>query len=111
VRDHFRTQAGQPVGAGGTDAQQQLHQVPETPPESSSQRLSPDSALVHRALALIQIEFEETTWRAFWRATIEGHNATEIANDLGMTPRAVRQAKYRVLRRLRQELGGLPGSE
>jgi RNA polymerase sigma-70 factor (ECF subfamily) len=107
LRDHFRARAGNPAGAGGTDAQQQLLEVPETPPDSTSESLKPDAVLVHRALALIQLEFEDRSWRAFWRSAVDGWPAADIAKELGMTPRAVRQAKYRVLRRLRQELTGI----
>lgn len=32
------------------------------------------------------------------------HSAREIGDDLKLTPKAVRQAKYRVLVRLREEL-------
>ncbi len=107
LRDYYRQHAREPPGAGGSDAQQQLLQVPEKPPESSSEAGAPgaDVALVHRALALIQVEFEERTWQAFWRSAVDGHAAADIARELGMTPRAVRQAKYRVLKRLRAELG------
>jgi RNA polymerase sigma-70 factor (ECF subfamily) len=105
LRDHFRARAGNPVGAGGTDAHQQLLQIPEAPPDSTSESLKPDAVLVHRALALIQLEFEDRTWKAFWRSAADGQLAADIAKELGTTPRAVRQAKYRVLRRLRQELG------
>jgi RNA polymerase sigma-70 factor (ECF subfamily) len=105
LRDHFRARAANPAGAGGTDAQQQLLEIPEAPPDStSSGSLKPDAILVHRALALIQVEFEDRTWRAFWRSAVDGLPAGDIAKELGMTPRAVRQAKHRVLRRLRQEL-------
>jgi RNA polymerase sigma-70 factor (ECF subfamily) len=106
LRDHFRTRAGNPAGAGGTDAQQELLEIPDAPPDSTSDPVKPDAVLVHRALALIQLEFEERTWKAFWRSAIDGQAAGDIAKELGMTARAVRQAKYRVLRRLRQELGG-----
>jgi DNA-directed RNA polymerase specialized sigma24 family protein len=34
--------------------------------------------------------------------------AAEVGVELGMAKGAVRQAKYRVLRRLREELDGLP---
>jgi RNA polymerase sigma-70 factor (ECF subfamily) len=105
LHNHFRARAANPAGAGGSDAQQQLLQVPETPPESTVDGRKPDAVLVQRALALIQIEFEERTWRAFWRSAVDGQAAKDIAQELGMTSRAVRQAKYRVLRRLRQELG------
>jgi DNA-directed RNA polymerase specialized sigma24 family protein len=38
--------------------------------------------------------------------TIEGQTSAEIAADLGISKGAVRQAKYRILHRLRQELDG-----
>ena len=63
--------------------------------------------LLHRGLELVRADFEERTWQAFWRCTIEGHPAAEVAADLGMRVDAVYQAKARVLRRLRQELGDL----
>ena len=58
-------------------------------------------------MELVRTEFEDKTWRAFWRATIDGQQAADIAEELQMTPKAVRQAKYRVLRRLRLEMDEL----
>jgi RNA polymerase sigma-70 factor (ECF subfamily) len=105
LRDHFRSQETNPAAAGGSDAQRQLLQVPEALPSSAANSPQADAMLVQRALALIRVEFEERTWRAFWRSAVDGQAANDIARELGMTARAVRQAKYRVLRRLRQELG------
>ena len=109
LHDHFRRRAGRPVATGGTDANEQLMQVPEAPHEASSATLGTDAALVHRALEVIRVEFEDRTWQAFWRLAIDAQPAADIARDLGMTPRAVRQAKYRVLQRLRAELPDLNG--
>jgi RNA polymerase sigma-70 factor (ECF subfamily) len=61
-----------------------------------------------RAIELIRAEFEDRTWRAFWLTAVEGRMAAEVGVELGMAKGAVRQAKYRVLRRLREELDGLP---
>jgi RNA polymerase sigma-70 factor (ECF subfamily) len=63
--------------------------------------------LFHRALELIQREFEERTWQAFWRVVVAGQSPQEVAEALAMSPGAVRVAKCRVLHRLRQELGDL----
>ena len=52
-------------------------------------------------------EFEERTWQMFWRVVIEGHSPVALAEELGVTPAAVRQAKSRVLRRLKEEMGEL----
>jgi DNA-directed RNA polymerase specialized sigma24 family protein len=38
---------------------------------------------------------------------VDGKSAAEVASALGMTPGAVRAAKFRVLSRLRRELAGL----
>jgi RNA polymerase sigma-70 factor, ECF subfamily len=109
VRLHFRKQARTPDAMGGSAAQQGWEQMPEfveqeTEPEGFDAR----TALLHRALQLIRDEFEPGTWAAFYRMTIEGHATTEIADDLGMSTGAVRQAKYRVLCRLREMLDDSP---
>ncbi|TXT29049.1 MAG: sigma-70 family RNA polymerase sigma factor [Planctomycetota bacterium] len=44
-------------------------------------------------------------WQAFWRVTVDGLSATEVANELGMKSGTVRVAKSRVLQRLRKQLG------
>jgi RNA polymerase sigma-70 factor (ECF subfamily) len=107
VRDHFRGRAGYPVAVGGTDMQQQLAAVPDAPPpttDSFADREA-DVGLAHRAMEAIRGEFEDSTWAAFWRMTVLGESSAQVAADLGMNKSAVRQAKYRILRRLRQELG------
>ena len=47
--------------------------------------------------------FEPSTWQAFWLTTFENLNSTEAAQVLNITPAAVRLAKARVMRRIRQE--------
>ncbi|MBT6155195.1 MAG: sigma-70 family RNA polymerase sigma factor [Planctomycetaceae bacterium] len=64
-------------------------------------------SLVHRALELMQREFEPNTWQACWKHVVSGDSASVIAQQLGMTRNAVYVAKSRVLRRLRDELDGL----
>ena len=102
VRRSYDRRLSRPDAVGGTDAQQRIQQVPDLASEPpSSQQLDDNLAIVHGALELLRDEFEERTWQAFWRATVAGQSAAEIAQDLAMTPGAVRQAKYRVLARLR----------
>lgn len=111
ITDHFRRYQAGVQARGGTDAQRQLAQTPDFLQNSSSATDSSefDDQLQRRALELLHSEFEDRTWQAFWRMTIDGRPAAEIAEDLGMTKKAVRQAKFRVLQRLRQELDGLAG--
>jgi RNA polymerase sigma-70 factor (ECF subfamily) len=109
VRDHFRKRGREPDGAGGTEAQLRFARLPDAqPPEDDdSGEDRGDRSLFGRALDLIRDEFEERTWRAFWLTAVEERAPTEVAHELGMSPGAVRVAKSRVLRRLREELGEL----
>jgi RNA polymerase sigma-70 factor (ECF subfamily) len=63
--------------------------------------------VVLRGLQGIRAEFEDRTWLAFWRVVVDGQPAPDVAQELLMTPGAVRVAKCRVLNRLRRELGDL----
>ena len=110
IRDHFRRQKDRPRAAGGTAAQQQFLEVPdlEVPDTIDRSELQQtDRLLSRRGLQLVRAEFENRTWEAFWRTTVDAHAPTDVADDLGMSVAAVYKAKSRVLRRLRQELDGL----
>jgi RNA polymerase sigma-70 factor (ECF subfamily) len=63
--------------------------------------------LVGRALDLMQVEFQPTTWKACWEHIVNDRPAQEVGAELGISPGAVYAAKCRVLRRLRRELKGL----
>jgi RNA polymerase sigma-70 factor (ECF subfamily) len=105
VRLFFRQRSSNVQAAGGSEAALRLAQVPEVWQREEEPSIPGDQeALLHRALALIQGDFSEETWQAFWRLAVEGHTAVAIAGDLQLSPSAVRQAKYRVLCRLREEL-------
>ena len=105
-RDYFRRRAHRPDAPGGSAAQQRLLEVAQPESLEADEALASEARhfVLHRAVELIRVEFEEPTWRAFWRTTVDGSKALDVAAELGLSPGAVRQAKYRVLRRLRQEL-------
>jgi RNA polymerase sigma-70 factor, ECF subfamily len=63
--------------------------------------------LVRRACELMKSDFEETTWRVCWEHAVNGRTASEVAAEFGISENAVYLAKFRVMRRLRQELEGL----
>ena len=106
VREYFRHRKDAPVASGGTEAHLRLQEVAVEEPADPSDAGSTDS-LLHRGLELVRGDFEERTWQAFWRCTVEGYAAADVAADLGMSADGVYQAKARVLRRLREELGDL----
>ena len=109
IRDHSRQQQGQAQAQGGTDAQQRLAQVPEHPPDSSApgRRPAQGSDLEHRAMDLVRAGVEDRTWQAFWLVAVEGRSPADAAERLGISVQAVYDAKYRIRRRIRQELSDL----
>lgn len=63
--------------------------------------------VVQRAMEIMRTDFEPSTWKAVEMLILEGKPATEVAKQLGTTVEAIYMAKSRVLKRLRDELGGL----
>lgn len=109
VMDLYRRRAGEHTAPGGSDAQRRLRELPD--PELSL--LDSDSSpvlgrLLHRALERIRDEFAESTWTAFWRVTIDGRSPQDVAEELQVRTSVVYNAKSRVLKRLRSELGDGP---
>ena len=66
-----------------------------------------DRHVVDKLLTMVEPDFSPTTWAAFRRFGVDGEPAARVAEHLGLTENAVIQAKSRVLKRLRQEAGGL----
>lgn len=107
VADHFRArgQAAQPLGGSVGGAMLAGLTDKETPADDDAPLTqSEETALVHRAMSMIQEEFQPTTWTAFRRTAVDGVTATDVAEELGMKAAAVRKNKSRVLRRLREVL-------
>jgi RNA polymerase sigma-70 factor, ECF subfamily len=109
IRDHFRKLQGLARAQGGTDAQARLAEIPEPSAELSLSSLPHDdvSSLERRAIELVRAGVEERTWQAFWRVAVEGEDVTTVAKSLGISVQAVYDAKYRIRRKVRQELDGL----
>jgi RNA polymerase sigma-70 factor (ECF subfamily) len=100
ISDHIRRSAGQPQSREDLDSLgQRTSEASAEPGEDEAYR-----EVFRRALEAIREEFAPRQWQAFWRTSIDNLTAPAVASELGMTPGAVRQAKARVLRRLREEL-------
>jgi RNA polymerase sigma-70 factor (ECF subfamily) len=106
VRTFCRARHKQPAGGGGGDADQHLSQLEDPRSELSRQwDREHDTHVFQKLLAIVQPDFEPNTWRAFLRFAIDGLPAASVAATLGMSESAVLQAKFRVLKRLREEAG------
>jgi RNA polymerase sigma-70 factor (ECF subfamily) len=106
---HARAAGRGPAAVGGTTAKLRVQAVP-APAAADPDEDDPASevaALLRRVLDVVRAEFEPVTWRAFVATAVDGRPAPAVAADLGLSAAAVRQAKSRVLRRVKQELGEL----
>jgi RNA polymerase sigma-70 factor, ECF subfamily len=104
---HFRREHGRARAEGGSGAWQGLLGVADPLAALDEGEEAEVGQLYRRAVELVRGEFQERTWRAFWLVAVEGRAPAALADELGMSPAAIRQAKSRVLRRLKQELGEL----
>jgi RNA polymerase sigma-70 factor (ECF subfamily) len=104
---HYRRTDREPQAPGGSDALEQLHEVADAASTASEEEDPPSElqALRLRALELVRGQVEERTWRAFWLTAMEGQSPVDIAASLGVSSTAVRMAKSRVLRRLKEQFG------
>jgi RNA polymerase sigma-70 factor (ECF subfamily) len=109
IRDLLRRNKHRgPQSEGGSQALQRMHEVPDwvtNEQEEPSNDAETEAALMQRALKVVESDFAPLTWQAFWLSTVEEAPGAEIATRLGLSQGAVRQAKFRVLARLREVLG------
>lgn len=109
IIDHYRRKQVETGAWGGSNALTLMQQqpAPEMPEPNAEQDNAEASLLYHRAVALIQREFEEKTWLAFQAVVLKGQRPADVAAALQISLNAVYLAKARVLRRLRQDFEGL----
>lgn len=108
VLDYYRVHQGKPIAVGGTEALQRMNHVPAEI-ERSTEFLNSDlRALANRALEMVRTTLPPESQRLFELTVLQEKTATEAAAMLNSTPAAVRKAKSRILRRLREILGELP---
>ena len=106
---YFAARSRRPTAVGGSEMQARLGQVP-SPPEEPTEDCPPvgqKAACMRRALEMIRGDFQPQTWHAFWRNVVDGRPLADVAQEFGLTKGAVRQARYRVLTRLREQFGQL----
>ena len=112
LMDFFREQRRLPRAVGDSDVKRLKDaDLEEAGSEGFANRENDTSALVRRALRIIETDFNSTTWQSFWRTVVEGQSPSDTARDLNLTPAAVCMGRSRVLRRLRETLEGLGVAE
>ncbi len=102
IRDFIRSSKLRPHAVGGSDAASNLAKIafPEGPYSSQHED---DDILLEHVLRLMKRGVSQTTWLAFWRTSIDQSPIAVVAEELKISRGAVRQAKHRMLQRLREE--------
>jgi RNA polymerase sigma-70 factor (ECF subfamily) len=107
VLEHFRRLRRHLAAAGGSDVHAAILNQPDWKIEPDDEEQGLCNHMYRRALDFIRGEFEPRTWDMFWRSVIDGVATSDVAAELGVTAAAVRQARSRVLRRIREETAEL----
>jgi RNA polymerase sigma-70 factor (ECF subfamily) len=109
IADHVRQKRSQPLDNAVLEGLQCADRADPSQALLADKLPETTDGLWQRGLELVRAEFEERTWQAFWRVTVDDQKPADIAEELGMSLQAVYQAKYRVLHRLRWQLADLEG--
>jgi RNA polymerase sigma-70 factor (ECF subfamily) len=110
IRTFLRMRRKQPVAGLGPELDQILAQL-EDANSAPARRWDEehDRHVLQALLAIVQADFEPPTWHAFSRFALDGVPAADVARELAISVGQVVQAKFRVLKRLREEAKGLTG--
>jgi RNA polymerase sigma factor (sigma-70 family) len=105
LRDLLEKHGRQEQGAGDTGMLEWLQQQPDRLDRLADQwDREYKRQLLLTAAQGIRGQFEEKTWQAFWRTTVDGASGKEVAQTLDMTVAAVYLAKSRVMARLKEAI-------
>jgi len=106
IRAFWKARQKRPLAGLGHDPEPFLSQL-EDPRSDLAQQWDRDhdKHVFAKLLALVEPDFAPSTWQAFTGFALEGRRAAEVAEELGMSESAVMQAKFRILKRLREEAG------
>ena len=92
-------------GIGGNGFEQLLaEQAAESPEETTVFGLEYRRQVFAWAARQVSAEFSDSTWQAFWRTSVEGHEIKIVAGELGLSTGAVYVARSRVMARLAQKV-------
>jgi RNA polymerase sigma-70 factor (ECF subfamily) len=107
ILEHFRRERRHIPAAGGTDALAVFLNQPDAPAEPDAEEHELSGHLYRTSLEFVRGEFEPRTWQMFWRSVVDGLATGVVAAELCVSAAAVRQARSRILRRVREEVGEL----
>jgi RNA polymerase sigma factor (sigma-70 family) len=108
LQNLWRSRKTHPKGKGGSSLLEELQLLSDDRSDISQMwNAEHDRHVLSRLLENVRPRFQEQTWRAFRCVMFDGQKTRDVANELGMSLKAVHLAKSRVLRALRAEAVGL----
>ncbi len=105
IADFCRRRNGSPAPVGGSDYRGILESIPESDETADSEQFELVK-IVARVLEVIRADFQEKNWQAFELVEFRKLSNQEAGEQVGLTANAVRQATYRIRRRIQEELAG-----
>jgi RNA polymerase sigma factor (sigma-70 family) len=94
-----------PRGSGDTFFLQLLDEQPgPAPDETAVFQDEYRRQLFRRAADIVQVNFQEKTWAAFWRTSVEGEPIKQVAADLQLSVGSVYAARSRVTAKINEEV-------
>lgn len=109
--DKIRCDGNHVPASGGTTANLQVQELPDQLAEldesEARQSEREQVELQLRAVLALKDHFENGVWESFYRTTVKGDSAKEVADNLGITIWAVYKARNRCRQRLTEMLADL----
>lgn len=103
LSDFARAQGKHVSGSGDTAVLRVIDEQPD-PSQPDLWEREYRRSLFEWAVDRIRSDFEEATWQAFWRTSVDGTPPAQVAENLGLSVGAVYIARSRVLAKLRNEI-------
>lgn len=104
VRDYRNEKRRHAHSGWGDEQERKLNEHADPRNEHSRQSdIELKDLVLTELLTRAKPDFDERTWAIFLRITRNGEKAVDVAKDLGVAQSTVREAKHRVLKRLREE--------
>jgi len=91
-------------GAGDSDAQQRLAEIPDPEDGSAWWDQEYERRIFRWAAEQVRTEVQPKTWQAFWMTAVDGQPVKAVAKELGLTLASVYLAKSRVTARLKEHV-------
>lgn len=91
------------IGSALSDVADQLNQIPDKAnPESRELLQETQRQLFRQAARAIKSEFQDSTWKMFWRTEVLDEPVHQVAESLGCTTGAIYVSRCRIMKRLRE---------